>query len=88
MTRPRSSATTGASFSRVVTSIQPSPPPYRIERVPTRAIVGRLLTSLAGHGAPLLVVLDDAHLLTDRSSLDALAEFITYRLGSRSPSLT
>ncbi len=46
--------------------------------VTPRAIVGRLLSSLAAQGAPLLVAIDDAHRLSDRTTLDALAEFITY----------
>ena len=66
------------SLSRVVT-IDPALSTAIASRgVSPRAIVGRLLSSLADHGAPLLLVLDDSHLLTDRSSLDALAEFITY----------
>ena len=32
----------------------------------------------SGFAAPVLVALDDAHRLTDRASLDALAEFMTY----------
>ena len=46
--------------------------------VPVRAIVGQLLTALAVSKAPVLVAVDDTHLLTDRATLDALAEFIMH----------
>jgi LuxR family transcriptional regulator, maltose regulon positive regulatory protein len=44
--------------------------------LPHRAIVGRLLTALGG--GPALLVIDDAHRLSDQDCLDALSEFITY----------
>jgi LuxR family maltose regulon positive regulatory protein len=46
--------------------------------VPDRTVIGHLLAALVGEGEPALLVIDDAHRLTDRSSLDALAEFIAY----------
>jgi LuxR family maltose regulon positive regulatory protein len=46
--------------------------------VSDRAVVGRLLATLSGREQSALVVIDDAHRITDRACLDALAEFITY----------
>ena len=43
-----------------------------------RAVVGRLLTALSGRAEPVLIVIDDAHRITDRACLDALAELIRY----------
>ncbi len=41
-----------------------------------RTAIGRLLAALEDSPAPILLVLDDAHLITDRTCLDALSEFI------------
>ncbi len=46
--------------------------------VPHRTIVGRLLAALADRPGPALLVIDDAHNLTDQGCLDVLSEFITY----------
>ena len=46
--------------------------------VSTRSVVGRLLSAISGRPVPVLLVLDDVHRLTDRESLDALAELVTY----------
>ena len=46
--------------------------------VPNRAVVGRLLAAISQRAEPVLVAIDDAHRITDRACLDALAEFITY----------
>ncbi len=46
--------------------------------VSDRAVVGRLLASVAERAKPVLIVIDDAHRISDRVCLDALAEFITY----------
>ncbi len=45
--------------------------------VSDRAVVGRLLSAVSGR-TPVLVVIDDAHRITDRASLDALAELIEH----------
>jgi LuxR family transcriptional regulator, maltose regulon positive regulatory protein len=50
--------------------------------VPDRAVVGRLLAAVSGRAEPILVVIDDAHLITDQGCLDALAELITYVPGA------
>ncbi len=42
-----------------------------------RAVVGRLLWAISGR-TPILVVIDDAHRITARACLDALAEFIAH----------
>ena len=44
--------------------------------VSTRTSVGRLLAALGKRGTPALVVIDDAHRLTNRASCDVLAEFV------------
>jgi LuxR family maltose regulon positive regulatory protein len=46
--------------------------------VPDRAVVGRLLGAVSGRAEPILLAIDDAHLITDQGCLDALAELITY----------
>ncbi len=46
--------------------------------VPDRAVVGRLLAAVSGRAEPILLAIDDAHLITNRACLDALAELITY----------
>ena len=43
----------------------------------TRATVGQLVSAAAAR-APLLMAIDDAHRITDRACLDALAQFIDY----------
>ncbi len=43
-----------------------------------RAVVGRLLAAMAQRAEPVLIVIDDAHRITDRECLDVLAELITY----------
>ncbi len=60
--------------------------------VSARSIIGRLLAAISACPTPVLVALDDAHLLTDQASLDALAELVTYlppgsqvALASRAP---
>ena len=45
--------------------------------VSTRATVGELLSAIAAR-APLLMVIDDAHRITDRACLDALGLLIGY----------
>ena len=45
-------------------------------QAPMRASVGRILSALAASPVSILIVIDDAHLITDRACLDALAEFI------------
>jgi LuxR family maltose regulon positive regulatory protein len=49
--------------------------------VPARAVVGRLLAAVSRLGSTVLVVIDDAHRITDQACLDALAELITYLPG-------
>jgi LuxR family maltose regulon positive regulatory protein len=46
--------------------------------VSNRAVVGRLLAAVARREEPVLIVIDDAHRITQPACLDALAEFITY----------
>ena len=46
--------------------------------VPDRAVVGRLLAAVSGRAEPILLAIDDAHLITGQACLDALAELITY----------
>jgi LuxR family transcriptional regulator, maltose regulon positive regulatory protein len=46
--------------------------------VSPRAAVGRLLRALQGQAEPVLIVLDDAHRLTDQACLDTLGELTTY----------
>jgi LuxR family maltose regulon positive regulatory protein len=46
--------------------------------VSDRAVIGRLLTAIAGASGPILIAIDDAHRLTDRACLDALSELVTY----------
>ena len=41
-----------------------------------RTAIGRILAALEDSPTPILFVLDDAHLITDRTCLDALSEFI------------
>jgi LuxR family maltose regulon positive regulatory protein len=44
--------------------------------LPTHSLVGRLLSAASGRAAPIRFILDDAHRLTDRACLEALAELI------------
>jgi len=46
--------------------------------VSSRAVVGRLLSAVSERADPVLVAIDDAHRITDRACLDALAEFIAH----------
>jgi LuxR family transcriptional regulator, maltose regulon positive regulatory protein len=46
--------------------------------VSARSVIGRLLSAIVARPRPVLLALDDAHRLTDRASLDALAELVTY----------
>jgi LuxR family transcriptional regulator, maltose regulon positive regulatory protein len=46
--------------------------------VSSRAVVGRLLAAMSERPEPVLLAIDDAHRITDRACLDALAELITY----------
>jgi LuxR family maltose regulon positive regulatory protein len=43
-----------------------------------RTVVGRILVALQRRAQPVLIVIDDAHRLTDQTCLDALGELITY----------
>ena len=43
-----------------------------------RAMVGQLLSVLGDRDAPTRLVLDDAHVLTDRACLDALSQLVNY----------
>jgi len=43
-----------------------------------RSAVGRLLAAISRRAEPLIIVIDDAQRVTDRTCLDALAEFVTY----------
>jgi len=67
-----------AALGRVVPVDRTIPGAIASRSVQPRDIVGRLLVSVADHGAPLLVAIDDGHRLIDQASLDALAEFVTY----------
>jgi LuxR family transcriptional regulator, maltose regulon positive regulatory protein len=46
--------------------------------VSPRTVVGRILVALQRRAQPVLIVIDDAHRLTDQTCLDALGELITY----------
>ena len=46
--------------------------------VSNRAVVGRLLVAMSRRAQPIHVAVDDAHQITDRACLDALAELVTY----------
>ena len=43
-----------------------------------RAAVGRLLALISNRGRPIVIVIDDAHRVTDQACLDALTEFVMY----------
>ena len=82
----------GAALSRIVPLDPDIFAAIRRRSVSDRAVVGRLLTAVQDYAAPVLIVLDDAHRITDQACLDALAEFITYlpapsqvAIGSREP---
>jgi LuxR family maltose regulon positive regulatory protein len=67
-----------AALDRVV-SVDPSiSVTVADDAITPRDVVGRLLASIAAEPGPLFIVIDDAHLLTDRTCLDALAEFVNY----------
>jgi LuxR family maltose regulon positive regulatory protein len=44
----------------------------------SRAVVGSLLAALSRRAEPMLLVIDDAHQITDVACLDPLAEFVRY----------